>query len=129
MKSFEQIFGEVYERKFGKPAQPAPAGPGYLALEITKAAATADPQPKPATPVQAADDGSEEREVICPECGHRFVPDWQSDSSTSEVAESDPDNGDDIDDAPAWENAASPGGLSFRTRKATASERRSLQRD
>jgi hypothetical protein len=132
MKTFDEIYAEAHARKFGKQtAQPAPAGPDGLALELKKAVATAEPPPAlPVTPARAADDGSDEREVVCPDCGHKFVADYQTDSSTSSTTEDDPDNGedDDLDETPVWDKTASPG-LSWRTRKATAGERRSLKRD
>jgi hypothetical protein len=105
-RSFSDIYGELYERRFGKQTpQPSPAGPQDLAREIGKAAAAQPPTP-PVKPVQAADDdGSDGREVTCPECGHTFVADWQTSPTTSSTTEDDPDNEGDAAKIPQWNNS------------------------
>lgn len=106
-KSFSDIYGEVYKRKFGKPAQLEPARSENLAQELAKA--TADEQPPPAPPataVQAADDdGSDERSVTCPECGHTFVADHLTSPTTRETGEHDEANEGDAARIPDWSNS------------------------
>jgi hypothetical protein len=97
---------------------------GWAAEEVAPAAtpkADGDDESKPAT-----------RSYKCTKCGASNVVDWKTDSESSEIGMDDDvqehGEGADIDDTPAWENAGAPG-LSWRTRKATNGERRTLKRD
>jgi hypothetical protein len=131
MKSFEQIYSEVHAKKFGKSAQPVPARSEDLAKAIGEAAATS--KPKQQTETKPA------KMIECPSCKEHFALSedaWETAEEAAATGDSDenedqedPDNGDSDDlNTPAWDNAASTG-LSWRTRKATTSERRSLKRD